>query len=529
MDFNLAVMLRESARRVPGKPAMVLGETTISYAELDGLSDRVAANLAAGGLATGDRVGLQVPNIPEFVIAYFGILKAGGVVVPMNVLLKAPEIEFQLRDSGAVAMIAFGPAAAEAAQAAGGAAVRSVYVAGPAAGPAPPGTPFDDLLAGDPPGPRLAAVSPADPAVIIYTSGTTGAPKGAVLSHFTLYMNADTSGRLFDFEDSDVVLVALPLFHIFGLSSTLNICVLLGGTMSLAPRFEAAAVLGQIQRDRVTIFEGVPTMYAALLQAPGLDGYDLSSLRVAISGGAPIPAEVIDSFERRFGVVILEGYGLSETSSTTTFNISAEQRKVYSVGKPIWGVSVQIWDDQGRPLAAGAGNVGEVVVRGPNVMTCYHGNPDATARAFAGGWFHTGDLGYFDSDGFLFIVDRIKDLIIRGGYNIYPREVEEVIYAHPAIAEAAVIGVPDARLGEEVHAVVAVKPERTLTEAELIEFVRQKLAAYKYPRTVEFRDTLPKGPSGKVLKKELRPSWPTAAEPGPGRKSASAKSGFSEQ
>ncbi len=505
MDFNLAVTLRESARRVPGKPAMVLGETTISYAELDALSDRVAANLAAGGLTAGDRVGLQLPNIPEFVIAYFGILKAGGVVVPMNVLLKAPEIEFQLRDSGAVALIAFGAAAGEAAQAAGAAAVRSVYVAGPAAGPAP-GAPFTDLLAGDPPGPRLAPVSPAEPAVIIYPSGPPGAPKGAVLSHFTLYMNADTSGRLFEFEDSDVVLVALPLFHIFGLSSILNICVLLGGTMSLAPRFEAAAVLEQIQRDRVTIFEGVPTMYVALLQAPGLEGYDLSSLRVAISGGAPIPAEIIDSFERRFGVVILEGYGLSETSSTTTFNISAEQRKVYSVGKPIWGVSVQIWDDQGRPRPAGAGNVGEIVVRGPNVMTCYHGNPEATARAFTGGWFHTGDLGYFDSDGFLFIVDRIKDLIIRGGYNVYPREVEEVLYAHPAVAEAAVIGVPDARLGEEVHAVVAVKPGRTVTEAELIEFVRQKLAAYKYPRTVEFRDALPKGPSGKVLKKELRPS-----------------------
>ncbi len=349
-------------------------------------------------------------------------------------------------------------------------------------------------------------MSPADPAVIIYTSGTTGVPKGAVLSHFTLYMNADISGRLFEFEDSDVVLVALPLFHIFGLSSILNICVLLGGTMSLVPRFEVAAVLEQIQRDRVTILEGVPTMYIALLQAPGLDGCDLSSLRVAISGGAPIPAEIIDSFEHRFGVVILEGYGLSETSSTTTFNISAEQRKVYSVGKPIWGVSVQIWDDWGRPLPAGAANVGEIVVRGPNVMTCYHNNPEATARAFAGGWFHTGDLGYFDSDGFLFIVDRIKDLIIRGGYNVYPREVEEVIYAHPAVAEAAVIGVPDARLGEEIHAVVVVKSERAVTEAELIEFVRQKLAAYKYPRTVEFRDALPKGPSGKILKKELRPS-----------------------
>jgi long-chain acyl-CoA synthetase len=300
--------------------------------------------------------------------------------------------------------------------------------------------------------------------------------------------------------------VALPLFHIFGLSSIMNTCVLLGGTMSLVPRFEAAAVLEVIQRDRATVFEGVPTMYVALLQAPGLASYDLSSLRVAISGGAPIPAEIIDSFERRFGVTILEGYGLSETASTTTFNVSAAERKIYSVGKPIWGVSVQVWDGRGQPLPRGAEHVGEVVVRGPNVMTGYHNNPEATAEAFAGGWFHTGDLGYVDEDGFLFIVDRIKDLIIRGGYNVYPREVEEVIYAHPAVAEAAVIGVPDATMGEEVHAIVAVLAGQSVTEGELIDFVRQRVAAYKYPRTVEFRDSLPKGATGKILKKELRPA-----------------------
>jgi long-chain acyl-CoA synthetase len=505
MDFNLAVMLRESARRAPGKPAVILGETRISYLQLDALSDQVAARLTADGLTAGDRVGLQLPNIPQFVIAYFGILKAGGVVVPMNPLLKAPEIEFQLRDSGARALVTFDAFLDEAAKAAEVAEVGSLYVV-TGSGEPRTGLAFDALLAGDPAGPQLAAVSPADPAVIIYTSGTTGTPKGAVLSHFTLYMNADISGRLFEFDERDVVIVALPLFHIFGLSSIMNICVRLGGTMSLVPRFDAAAVLEQIRRDRVTIFEGVPTMYVALLQAPDLDSYDLSSLRVAVSGGAPIPAEVIDSFERRFGVTILEGYGLSETSSTTTFNISAAERKVYSVGKPIWSVSVQIWDEQGRALPPGPENVGEIVVRGPNVMTGYWGNPEATAQAFAGGWFHTGDLGYFDEDGFLFIVDRIKDLIIRGGYNVYPREVEEVIYAHPAVAEAAVIGVPDARLGEEVHAIVAVKPGQSLTEPELIEFVRQRMAAYKYPRTVEFRDTLPKGATGKILKKELRPS-----------------------
>jgi long-chain acyl-CoA synthetase len=515
MDFNLAVLLRESARRAPGKTAVILGDTRLSYAQVDELSDRVAASLTAAGVAPGDRVGLQLPNIPQFVIAYFGILKAGGVVVPMNVLLKAPEIAFQLEDSGARALITYGGVLGESAKAAESAAVTSVYVVGeagsaPAAGTAGAagtiGTAFEALLSGDAPGPQLALRGPADPAVIIYTSGTTGTPKGAVLSHIGLYMNADIPGRLFEFSVDDVALVTLPLFHVFALSSVMNTCVLLGGTMTLVPRFDPVAVLETMQRDRVTVFMGVPTMYIALLQAVDSASFDLSSLRVAVSGGAPIPAEVIDSFESRFGVPILEGYGLSESSSTATFNISESERKVYSVGKPIWGTSVQIWDEDSRPLPPGAEHVGEVVLRGMNIMIGYHNNPEATAKAFAGGWFHTGDLGYLDEDGFLFIVDRIKDLIIRGGYNVYPREVEEVLYAHPAVAEAAVIGVPDPKLGEEVRAIVAVKPGQSVTAAELIEFVKERAAAYKYPRTIEFLDSLPKNATGKILKKELRPS-----------------------
>jgi long-chain acyl-CoA synthetase len=513
MDFNLAVMLRESARRAPAKTAVILGDATLSYAQLDELSDRVAANLTASGLAPGDRVGLQLPNIPQFVIAYFGILKAGGVVVPMNVLLKAPEIAFQLENSGARTLITYGGFVDEAAKAAEAAAVTSLYVvvtepatAQTSQAAQAAGAPFEALLAGDAPGPQLAARGPADPAVIIYTSGTTGTPKGAVLSHIGLYMNADIPGRLFEFSVDDVAIVALPLFHVFALSSVMNTCVLLGGTMTLVPRFDPRAVLELMQRDRVTVFMGVPTMYIALLQAVDAGDYDLASLRVAVSGGAPIPAEVIDAFEARFGVPILEGYGLSESSSTATFNISVTERKVYSVGKPIWGTSLQIWDEESRPLPPGADHVGEVVLRGMNIMTGYYDNPEATAKAFAGGWFHTGDLGYLDEDGFLFIVDRIKDLIIRGGYNVYPREIEEVLYAHPAVAEAAVIGVPDPKMGEEVRAIVAVKPGQSVTEAELIEFVKARAAAYKYPRAIEFRDSLPKGATGKILKKELRPS-----------------------
>ena len=316
---------------------------------------------------------------------------------------------------------------------------------------------------------RIEQTDPGDTAVIVYTSGTTGTPKGAELTHFQLYMNADTPGRLFGIRDDDVVLVVLPLFHVFGLSSQLNVCVRFGATMSLVPRFDPAKVLEVMQRDGVTVFEGVPTMYVALLHHPGLADYDVSKLRIGVSGGAPIPAEVIDAFEEKFGIVILEGYGLTETASTTTFNVSAAERKIYSVGKPIWGVEVQIWDDDNGRCPAGADHVGEIVIRGVNTMRGYFGNPEATAEAFAGGWFHSGDLGYRDEDGFYFIVDRKKDLIIRGGYNVYPREVEEVLYTHPAVAEAAVVGVPDERLGEEVKAYVEPKPGATASEEELID------------------------------------------------------------
>jgi long-chain acyl-CoA synthetase len=339
--------------------------------------------------------------------------------------------------------------------------------------------------------------------VIVYTAGTTGRPKGAELSHFQLFMNADTPGRLFGIRDDDVVLTVLPLFHVFGLSSILDVCVRFAATMSLVPRFDATKVLGVVQRDAVTVFEAVPTMYIALLNHPDRAAYDLSSLRVGVSGGAPIPAEVIDEFERAFGILILEGYGLSETASTTTFNVSAEERRVYSVGKPIYGVEVQVWDAEGRARPPGREHVGELVVRGVNVMRGYHGQPAATAEAMAGGWFHTGDLGYIDVVGFVFVVDRQKELIIRGGYNVYPREVEDVLYTHPAVAEAAVVGVPDERLGQEVKAFVALRPGQRATEEELIGHVRERVASYKYPRSVEFREHLPMNATGKILKREL--------------------------
>jgi long-chain acyl-CoA synthetase len=503
MSFNLAVMLRETASASPGKAVAISAGGRLTYAELDAQSDRLAAGLEFAGLRPGDPVALQLPNIPEFLIVYFGILKAGCVAVPMNVMLKAPEVAFQLADSGATVLITWEGILGEAAGGAATAGVSKIYAVGHSENP-PGAVPVRRLLAEGVNGHRLARREPTDTAVIIYTSGTTGRPKGAELTHLQLYMNADIPGRLFDVRPDDVVITALPLFHVFGLASILNVCVRFGCTMSLIPRFDAGAALAAIQRDGATIFEGVPAMFIALLSCPDLDRYDTSSLRVAVSGGASIPAPALDAFEERFGVVILEGYGMTETASTTTFNKSVTDRRVYSVGKPIWGTQTQVWDDDGKSLPPGPGHVGEVVTRGLHVMKGYLNNPAATAEAFTGDWLHTGDLGYFDADGYLFIVSRKKDLIIRGGYNVYPSEIEDVLQSHPAVAEAAVLGIPDERLGEEVMAFVKLEADRPLRPADLIAYCRERMAAYKYPRVIELRDELPKNTLGKIMKAELR-------------------------
>ena len=505
MSLNLAFVLRESAATFPDKPALLFDGGQMTYAELDALSDQVARGLRARGLAPGDRIGLQLPNLPQFVVAYFAILKAGCVAVPMNVLLKAREVAFQLENCQAQALIAWSGVLAEAAAAAEQARVGHLYVVSTPGIPEPTvGIPFAALLTSpaDEPAP-FEATDPGATAVLIYTSGTTGQPKGAELSHFQLLMNADTPGRLFGMRDDDVVVVVLPLFHIFGLASQLNVAIRFGATLSLVTRFDTAKVVDVIRRDKVSVFVGVPTMFLALLSHPDLDPAEVSSLRIGVSGGAAIPAEVLDGFQERFGIVVLEGYGLTETASTTTFN-TPDAHKPYSTGRPIWGVEVEVWDGQDRPLPPGSANIGEIVVRGLNVMRGYFGNPEATEQAFTRGWLRTGDLGYLDDEGFLFIVDRTKDLIIRGGYNVYPREVEEVLYTHPGIAEAAVVGVADARLGEEVRAVVTARPGASLDADDVIAFAKERMAAYKYPRIVEIVDELPHGPTGKILKKLLR-------------------------
>jgi long-chain acyl-CoA synthetase len=504
MSFNLATMLRESAKRSPDKAVLRFGGSAMSFAQLDKESSRFASGLIANGLERGDVVAVQLPNLPEFPVAYFGILKAGMTMLPLNPLLRAPEIAYHLADAHARLLITCPTFLDEAKKAVGDVAIVVVPLPG---GAVPDGMrPFAELLVDGPADPVKGDIEPTnadDTAVLIYTSGTTGRPKGAELTHFQLYMNCTVAGELFGARTDDTLLAVLPFFHIYGLSSVLNVTVRFGCTMSVVMRFVAKPVLDAMEADGVSVVLGVPTMLQALL-AEDTAGRDLSRLRVGMSGSASLPGEVLHAFEAKFGIVLLEGYGLSETASTSSFNTSAQMRKVLSIGRPIWGVEMRVVDDQDRALPPGAGNIGEIVIRGHNVMKGYLGRPEETAAAFRNGWFHSGDLGYVDEDGYFFIVDRSKDLIIRGGYNVYPREIEEVLYAHPAITEAAVIGKPHETLGEEVVAVVVPLAGGSLTPDDVIGYCKERLALYKYPREVRFLDALPKGPTGKILKTELR-------------------------
>jgi long-chain acyl-CoA synthetase len=504
MTFNLATILRESARSTPAKTLMHFADQSFSYAQVDEISGRVASALVAQGLRRGQTVAVQLPNMPQFLFAYFGILKAGLVMLPLNPLLKAPEIAYHLADADAALVVAVDLFADEAVKGVAAVGELPTFVVRTRDGDLPSGTrPFDELYRAPDTG-EIAPTDADDTAVLLYTSGTTGTPKGAELTHFQMFMACTVGGDTFGFRPDDVSLVVLPLFHVFGLSSSLNAAIRFGATTVLIPRFEVGAVLDAVERHRGTLICGVPTMYVALAQAD-VGGRDVSSLRRAVSGGASIPGEVIRAFEAKFpGVVVLEGYGLSETVALATFNASARDRKVLSIGKPMWGVDLRIVDEADEPLLPGPENVGEIVMRGHNVLKGYYKNPGATEAAMRNGWFHTGDLAYADDDGFVFIVDRKKDLVIRGGFNVYPREIEEVLYGHEAVAEAAVIGRPDERLGEEVVAFVSLTPDASATPQELIAWTRERVAAYKYPREVRILPQLPKGPTGKILKTELR-------------------------
>ncbi len=492
MTANLAAHLTRTAAEHGGRPALLLGEAITTYAELDQASALVAGLLRARGVQPGDRVGIMLPNVPEFAVVYYGTLRAGAVVVPMNPLLKSREVGYYLGDSGAKLMFGWHGAAAEAHQGAAGAEVIEVDPAS-----------FAGLIGAAEPSPEVADRAGDDTAVILYTSGTTGQPKGAELTHASLSTNTEVMKTdLVQLTPDDVIFGGLPLFHSFGQTCTLNTAVASGASLALLPRFDPAQALQIIAGHRATVFAGVPTMFSALLGVPDIASHDVSALRVCVSGGAAMPVEVLREFERVYGCKILEGYGLSETSPVASFNHPDAERKPGSIGTPIRGVQMRLVDDDGNDVPPG--EPGEIAIRGHNVMKGYWQRPAETAAAIPDGWFRTGDIATVDADGYFFIVDRKKDLIIRGGYNVYPREIEEVLYEHPQVAQAAVVGMPHPQLGEEVAAAVALKPGSTVTATELRDFVKGQVAAYKYPREVWLFDALPLGPTGKILKREIK-------------------------
>jgi long-chain acyl-CoA synthetase len=489
---NLAQNLLDTAAQEGSHPALRMDDAHLTYDEFRDAALRVAASLQARGVEPGDRIGMVLPNVLSFPVVFYGALLAGAAVVPMNPLLKAREVEYYLRDSGA-RLVVTGEASAEPVrEAAGTVGIEAVTV----------GAALPDALMADEG--LTAPVDRADDdiAVILYTSGTTGQPKGAELTHANLAGNCrTTSETLLESGGRDVIMGCLPLFHVFGLTCGLNTAVLRGSTLTLIPRFDGSKALSVIERDEVTIFEGVPTMFSAMLHAPEAGSTDVSSLRLCVSGGSAMPVEVMRSFEETFGCIVLEGYGLSETSPVASFNHPHAERKPGSIGTPIRGVEMRLVDDEGNDVADG--EVGEIAIRGENVMKGYWQRPEDTATAIPDGWFLTGDLARQDDEGYFFIVDRKKEMIIRGGYNVYPREIEEALYEHPAVAEAACIGISHPDLGEEVVAAVALKPGASADPEELKAFAKERVAAYKYPRHVWLVDSLPKGPTGKILRRSV--------------------------
>jgi len=519
--LNLASIIEQHAQLTPDKEAIVWDDARLSYGKLNALSNQVANALVEIGIGHNDKVALVCPNLPFFPIIYYGIMKAGAVVVPLNVLFKAREFAYHLKDSDAKVVFVFEctdelPMAQTVKEAFDQTETCEHLIVIPKNKDAP--SPFEnhqtltEITLGKSEEFEIFPTAPDDTCSILYTSGTTGQPKGAELTHLNIFMNTAVSYNLhlpvLDFTDREqkTVLITLPLFHTTGQTVQMNANLYAGNRVVLLPRFDAKTTLETMEKERVNFWVGVPTMHWAILKYIEENNFDVSKivehLKVPTSGGAPMPIEVMKDFERVFGLRVLEGYGLSETSPLACFNHFEKPSKPGTVGQAIFGVEVKCFDENDKEVPSGTR--GEVVIRGHNVMKGYYKRPEATAEAFRNGWFHTGDIGIMDAEGYLSIVDRKKDMILRGGYNVYPRELEEIIITHEAVSLCAVIGVKDARLGEEVKAFVVLKQGFDLSESEMIDWCKTQFAANKYPRYVEFRDELPIGGTGKILKRELR-------------------------
>jgi long-chain acyl-CoA synthetase len=506
MELSLARLLTESAALVPHKTAVRFAGTATTFAELDALSNRLASGLKARGVGPGDRVALYCINSTWFVVSYFAILKAGATVVPVNLLLHPEEAAFVLNDSEArmviyhevtdraVAVIRSKLTHARAFVAIG----RTVV---------PSADQYERLVSENDDEPVLVQPRNAaeDVAVILYTGGTTGLPKGVMLTHDNLLTNVASvvSALGLDQHPDDVVITVLPMFHAFGATTGFLAPIAAHATVVALPQFTPDTTCRTIQDERGTVFLGVPTMYAMMANLPAESAHDLSSLRCAVSGGAAMPPAVMERFEQRYGVLIYEGDGPTECSPVTCVNPIGGRRKPLSVGVPVPRVEMKILDEHGVEVPVG--ELGEVCVRGRSVMKGYWKQPEETRNVFhEGGWLRTGDIGRMDEDGYFYLVDRRKDMIIVHGINVYPRQVEDVLYRHPAVAEAAVIGIPDDLHGEMPKAFIALKPGEDVRPRELIRYCREHLGRFEVPRRVEIVPELPKSGAGKILKRALR-------------------------
>ena len=519
--LNLASIIEHHARITPDKEAVVWQNVRLSYEKLNALSNQVANALREMNVGRGDNVALSCPNLPYFPIVYYGILKTGAAVVPLNILFQKREIAYHLEDSDAKAVFVFEgtdelPMAERVKEAFDEVSTCEhliVITKNPNA-PSPFGEhkTLTEITFEQSEEFETCPTKPDDTCAILYTSGTTGTPKGAELSHFNIFMNAVAAFNLhipaLDYTDGlqKTCLITLPLFHTTGQTAQMNAQMFAGHRIVLLPRFEAETTLEAFRDEKINFWTGVPTMYWAILKYVEENDVDVApfakSLQVASSGGAPMPVETMREFTELFGCRILEGYGLSETSPIATFNHPQVDVNPGTVGQPLFGVEVKLVDENDKEVSNG--EPGEVVIRGHNIMKGYYKRPEATAEAFKNGWFHSGDIGIMDENGILSIVDRKKEMILRGGYNVYPRELEEVIITHPAVSLVAVLGVPDDRLGEEVKAFIVKKKNAEITEDQMIEWCKGEIAPYKYPRYVEFREELPVGGTGKVLKRQLK-------------------------
>lgn len=513
MDFPLKTMpdiLKETVDTIPNQVAIKFYEKEISYQELWTQSDKFASALQQSGVKKGDRTAIMLPNCPHYIIAFYGILKAGSIVTQVNPMLLEKELLHILNDSGAQTIIVYEPLYPRVKAIAEQTALESIIVVSfsPEKMTLVEDQFFESFVGKGIEKPEPVPINLLeDVAVLQYTGGTTGRSKGAMLTHRNIAVNAQQSHSFFQHEltfGKESCLTVIPLFHVFAMTSCMNLSILIGAKIILLPRFELAEVLNTIKVEQPTTFPGVPTMYIAIVNHPEAEKYGIDSIRLCNSGSAPMPIETMKEFERKTGAKILEGFGLSEASPVTHANPVFADRKTGSVGIGLPATDYKVVDLATGENEVPTGELGELIIRGPQVMKGYWNMPEETEQALRDGWLYTGDITKVDEDGYVYIVDRKKDMIIASGYNVYPRDIEEVLYEHPAVQEAVVIGIPDAYRGETIKAIIVQKTGHSVTGQEVMEWTKERIATYKVPAIIEFRDSLPKTQVGKILRRALR-------------------------